>query len=208
MAPWVPFTDGYEAQLISTYGGEIVENTLWFWDEDGPASYTTQQEAADGVAQWYIDWVLPYLSDQLTFSVVELRDWSTSARPIVAVSNPNLPGGTSGYAHSANVSIRVPFRWPSNRRGRQNSNFLPGIPGDAIDVNDLQPYFADAMFDAYVALIDEPPGWSPGNNWNWVVTSRRLANAPRSSMYFGACIGPAARTKYTVTTRRKRLPGQ
>lgn len=206
MAPWVPFIDGYEVQLVSTFGGEIVENTLWFYDLAGGADSTKLQELADGVANWYVDTVLPYLSDQLTFSSAEVHDWGVETRPVVAVSNPNLPGGDTSKPYSANVSIRVPFEWPLNVRLRKNSNFLPGIPDSALLINDVDPTFAAAMFDAYVALIDAAPAFSPDNAWIWVVTSRRIANAPREEMVFRECIGPTDANTYRVSTRRKRLP--
>lgn len=206
MAPFVPFPDGYEAQVIFTFGGEIVENTLWFFDRFGPADSTKLQELADGIAAWHQALILPYLSDQLTLVAIEVHDWSVEPRPIVAVSNPNVTGANTTKPYSANISVRVPFRWPSNRHARQNSNFLPGIPDDAVVINDVVPAFADAMFEGYAALIDAAAAFSPGNDWRWVVTSRRVDNAPREEMYFGSCIGPTPAVTYKVTTRRKRLP--
>lgn len=207
MGVFVPFPSGYQAEVIYVLGGQIVENRLWFWSDAPTITDTDVQGLADGLLAWHAAYIYPWVSTDITIVGVEVRDWSVSTTPIIAVATAGYTGGYSGESHSANVALSVRFRWPVNDRIRkQNKNYVPGIPVDLVNLNTPDPTLQDAMFEAYVALIDAARTFAPGDFWYWVVASAYLDNAPRSEMHFNVSIGPVARDKIILGQRRKRLP--
>lgn len=207
MGVFVPFPNGYQAEIIYVLDGQIVENRLWFWTDAPTVTFTDVQGLADGVLAWHAAYIYPWLSSDVTIVDVEVRDWSVSTTPIIAVATAGYTGGYPGESHSANVALSVRFRWPINDRDRkQNKNYVPAIPVDLVDLNTPHADLQDGMFEAYAALIDAARTFSPGDFWYWVVASAYLDGAPRSEMYFNVCIGPVARSQIILGQRRKRLP--
>lgn len=205
MPPFVPLLEGVQAEIVYVLFGEIVENRLWFTPVFEHPGFDEVQGVADGLLDWHTTYVLPYLSQDILLADIEVKTWYSDPPEHVAIAPANLSGGSSERAHSANVAVRVPFRWAVNVKERQNSNFVPGIPIDMINGNQIEPTFRTAMFEAYAALIDAARTWYPDNYWYWVVTSQVADNTYRDEQRFTECIGP--RPEFiTLAPRRRRLP--
>lgn len=205
MPPFVPLTDGAQAELIFQLDTEIVSNRLWFITRQPPIDQVQLDALALGLYNWHAAEVLPFLSDQLILATVVAKDWTSDPPPFIAVQGTPVFGGNGSGCHSANVSIRVSFKGSTAQTFRNNSNFVPGIPLDGVDVNTYTPAIRDALFDAYVNVIDLASGWGVFPAWRWVITSRQLNNAWRSTQAF-------ARTDFIrfpspiISPRRRRLP--
>jgi len=203
--PFVPFADGAQVEIKFLLFGEVVENRLWFRSRFGAPDPSQIQALADGVASWHISQVLPFLSDDLNLYAVVATDWSAFPTPSQYASIHNDFGGVSGGSHSANVSIRVLFKGTSDQTFPSNSNFVPGIPLSSVDGNYYSIGIKDALFDAYVNLIDLTFHFEATHTWQWVITSRRVDLNWRTEQEW-------SRTDFirfpspVISPRRRRLP--
>lgn len=204
MTPFVPFADGVQAYLHFSYYGLPISNRLWFLNRFETPTPTTIDEAAVGLADWATDWLVPFLGSDLEFLGTSVADWSASPPPYTSVEPRSQFGGASTESHSANVSYRVLLKGSSAQTFKNNSQFVPGVPLGEVVGNTVSSVFRDAVFEAYVALIDAAGGWSAGNLWRWVVASSWLDGILRPELAF-------ARTDFIlvtdlyVTQRRRRL---
>lgn len=213
MTPFVPLAAGAQAEILYLLGGKVVENRLWFVIDNPPAGAVEFQALADGVASWHDANVMPLLSSDVSRFSVFVRDWTYDHSTADGVNGSLVAGGVASPSYSANVSVVVPFRWPLQMgRRKRNKHYIPGIPDSEVTVNTVSFALCDALFEAYVALIDDAPGWYLPNRWRWYVTSSWEGNTLRSEMLAGACIGPPRPfenqpdTYYKLGQRRRRLP--
>jgi len=204
MPPFVPLADGAQVEIKMRQAGLIVENRLWFITRQPPIDQTQLDALVSGVATWHTTQVLPNLAIELEHVSVIAADWTADPAPFTAHISTTLNGGNSSGCHSANVAVRVVFKGSSAQTFPSNSNFVPGIPKDAVSLNTYTTTFRDAIFDAYVNLIDLASGFGPFPAWRWVITSRQLDNTWRADQAF-------ARTDFirfpspVVSPRRRRL---
>lgn len=205
MPPFVPLTDGVQVEIVGRLFGEHVENRLWVKTRFTALDSSELQPLADAVSGWYIDQLLPNLSDDLEHLFVSASQWTAFPPPVVAFNVTGGFGGVSGGSLSASVAVRVVFKGTADQEFRNNSHFLPGIPRSAVVGNYYTPEFRDAVFDAYVNLTDLIRNIGDEHNLQWVITSRRKDKAWRSEQAW-------SRTDFilfpspVVSPRRHRLP--
>lgn len=200
----VPFPFGAQAEFVHTLGGKVCTNRVWLYNVASVNDQALMDATAQAAADWWVANIMPLLSGDLELVLVRVSDWTDPLSPIVGAVFPNVFGGVASPAQSANVAIRIAFRWPLQLHHRVNSNFLAGIPESVVDVNNVDVTYAVALFDAYVHLIDDVRDWGAPDTWIWVCVSLVDNNALRSEMAFGECIGPTVRMPY-VTQQRHRL---
>ena len=203
--PFVPLANGAQVEFIGVLYGEFVENRLWFISRFDPIDLTMIQELAGGADSWYHASILPLLSDEYQYVKTVATDWTDDPPPFLYTVNSSGTGGTNSPSLSANVSIRVAFDGDSSQTFRNNSNFIPAIPRSAVVGNYYTSAIRDALFDAYVDLIDLAGTWNAGNNWRWVITSRKLNNAYRTTQAYARTDHPLFPSP-VVSPRRHRLP--
>lgn len=203
--PFVPLANGAQVEFIGSLFGEVVETRLWFVARFDPIDLTMIQELASGASNWYTGQILPLLSVDLQHLSVRATDWTADPSPFIYSVNDFAPGGVDEGAYSANVSIRVAFNGDSSQTFRDNSNFIPAIPLSAVNGNYYTNEIKDALFDAYVSLIDLAGTWNAGNNWRWVITSRRLNYIYRDTQLYARADHPLFPSP-VISPRRRRLP--
>ncbi len=203
--PFVPLANGAQVEFIGSLFGEIVETRLWFIARFDPIDLTMIQELASGASSWYTTQIIPLLSSDLQHLSVRATDWTADPPPFQYNVDDFMPGGTDEPSYSANVSIRVAFNGDDSQTFRDNSNFIPAIPLSAVNGNYYTATIKDALFDAYVALIDLAGTWNAGNNWQWVITSRKLNNAYRTIQDYARTDHPHFPSA-VISPRRHRLP--
>ena len=205
MPPFVPLANGAQVDFIGNLFGEYVENRLWFIARFDPIDLTMIQELASGADSWYHDYVLPVLSNEYQYVKTIATDWTAEPPPFLYTVNSSGTGFVDEPAYSANVSIRVAFDGDSSQTFRNNSNFIPAIPLGAVNGNYYTSGIRDALFDAYVALVDLAGTWNAGNNWRWVITSRVIDGAYRTTQAYARTDHPLFPSP-TISPRRRRLP--
>lgn len=205
MPPFVPLADGAQVHIVFTLGGKVVENRLWFVDRNPPVTSAHTAALAAGVYSWHTSELLPWLSSDLQLAAVEAFDWTSDPPPSIGVVSTPVNGGTLEQSHSANVAVRVRFKGDNTQTFPSNSHFVPGIPLSAVDINEYTTAFRGRLLSAYADLIDLAATFGGFPGWRWVITSRQLNNAWRSTQDF-------ARTDFIqfpspyVSPRRRRLP--
>lgn len=203
--PFVPLANGAQVELKSLLFGEVVENRLWFRTRFDPPDLDLITSLAVGVGNWYADRIVPLLSQDISFYNADATEWTAFPAPAAYQSIYAVSGGVAEGSYSANVSVRVAFRGDSSQTFRNNSNFVPGIPLSAVNGNYYTEEFKDALFEAYVALIDLTFHFEATHNWQWCVTSRKSDNVYRTEQ-------ASARTDFirfpspVISPRRRRLP--
>jgi len=204
MAVFVPLLDGARVEIGFSLGGKTVENLLWFIDRQPPITLTQLQALADGVAAWHVAEVLPLLSSDIELLSVLAVKWDDHAGDTFAQSDVHLFGGTAVQSHSANVAVKIRFKGSTAQTWRDGSNFVPGIPVDAVNLNRVEHTFAEALRFAYVDLIDLAAVFGPFPAWRWVITSQFLDGSARTTQAFARTDFPRVR-ELPVAQRRKRL---
>lgn len=179
MTPFVPFPDGAQAKLHFDLGTGAIENRLWFLNRQPPTTQAQIDALAFGVASWYSFNLLPSLSHELALREVVAEAWDVAPPAISSTFPVGLSGSAGASAVSANVAVRVLFKGDSSQDYRLNYNFVPGMPVDQLLGNSYTPAFQDAVFEAYVALIDLAPLMGPFPAWEWRTTSSWSAGALR-----------------------------
>lgn len=207
MSTFVPLVGGAQAEILYLLDGKSIENRLWFVIDTPPADTLALQGLADGLATWHDANIMPVLSSDIARFSVFVREWETDHTTADAFNGSFISGGVADESHSANVAVAVYFRASTvGRFRRPNLNYIPGIPVGSVDLNTPSIGLRTALFDAYVALIDDAPFFYPSNRWRWVLTSQVSGNVPRSEQYALRSIGPVRPDKIRLAQRRKRLP--
>lgn len=203
--PFIPLANGAQVEFVSNLLGEVVENRLWFISRFDPIDAGLIQALAVGASAWYRSQVYPLLSSSIALSYVKATDWTDDPPPFTYTDFTGAFGGVVDNPLSANVSVRVAFKGDNTQNFPNNSNFVPGIPKNAVNGNYYTEDIKDGLFEAYVALIDLAGTWTAGNDWRWVITSRRVGNDWRTEQ-------KSARTDFirfpspVISPRRRRLP--
>lgn len=178
--PFVPLTDGAQAEIRYNFGLGILETRLWFISRQPPVDLTQLQNLADGLAGYCSTDIISLLSSDIEFRNVRTRRWAV-AGDIAAISSTfNVAGGISSPALSANVAARIIFKGTQPPRNFKNYNFVPGIPSSKVNLNTLDVTWAEQLRSAYVLIIDNAAAWGPFPAWRWVCTSQADGNVPRS----------------------------
>jgi len=206
MTPFVPFPGGAMGEIVYEFNrSKILSNRLWFRFDNPPITQADLDGLAFGLYHWHNDNILPFLSNQITFAAVKVYDWSADPPPLISGAGLSELGGTIDLVHSANVALRVNFRWPLGVRERMNCNFVPGVPMGGVDLNTPIDPFLDGIWEGYAALVDAARLFPPVFNWRWVVASSYDAGALRSSLFNRECNGPVQKEFIRLGQRRKRL---
>lgn len=205
MTPFIPLPQGAQAEIGFSFAGKVVENRLWFFKDNPPIELVDLQGLADGLAAWYVDQMLPYLSSDIEFLGTVATKWDDHIGDLTTNSHVGLPGGTASKSYSANVAVRVNLRWPLEVRERMNCNFVPGIPDSALSLNTVDSTWANHVWDAYVNLVDLVRFWGPDMDWRWIVASQVDGGSFRTEQRFDECEGPVRPELFRVAQRRRRL---
>lgn len=182
--PFVPLTDGAQAQIFYAWASGFVSCRLWFVRRSGVVDITTLQALADGLFGRIAISLMPLLAQELVLASVVATDWTTVGG-ISAFAFPSSPaGGVVAPALSAMNAARVILIGAQPPRNFKNYNFLPGIPETVVNLNIIDRTWANDVANAYAPIIDDASVWGPFPAWRWVVTSQAEANSPRSEQFF------------------------
>jgi len=205
MPPFVPLSDGAQLEIFYHLGGKTIENRLWFADRQPPITQAHLDALAAGADAWVTSQLMPWLGSDLEYAGVIAEKWDDHQGDIFSAIHTSVPGSNTSGTHSANVAIRVSFKGSTSQTFPNNSNFVPGIPLDQVDINRYSSTIRGHLFDAYVNVIDLAPVWGTFPAWRWVITSRQLGGSWRT-------VQEVSRTDFVkfpspfVSPRRRRLP--
>ena len=182
--PFVPLTDGAQAQIFYALGIGFISCRLWFVRRSGAVDATTLQELADGLYAHAQAEILPLLSSDCVLASVVTTDWTASGGSSYFAFPASPTGGISSPSLSANVAVLCKFRSASLPRNLYNKNFVGCIPESVVTLNAVDPSWANDLRIAYANIIDAAPVWGSFPAWRWVCTSQEEMGAPRSEQFF------------------------
>jgi len=201
--PFVPLTDGAQAEILFSFGTGTVSCRLWFVRRSGVVDTTTLTLLVAGLSVLWSSEVMPLLSDQIGFAAVRATDWTVSGGTAVTLPITGIVGGITGPVLSAMNAARIIIIGSQPPRNFKNYNFLPGIPASVVKLNQVDASWADSVRLAYTDIIDAAPLWGTFPAWRWVATSQAEANSPRSEQFVRRV--DFVRVAETIRQRRYRL---
>lgn len=203
--PFIPTAGTAEVEIRQMLFGQLIENTLYFFQEGGWTSGDLLT-LAGAVSGWFVEEILPNLSEDLTLREVVARDISTAtgAQVVVAASG-TINGGVANPSTPSNVSIAISFRTAMSGRSFRGRNFMAGFSGNDVGDNLLSAAVADALVGAYNLLQSAVADVLP--DAVWVVVSRFALGAARLAGEVTPIL-VATLTDYFIDSQRRRLTGR
>lgn len=167
MGLFVPLDQGIQVECVYSLDNRILTNRLWFRVVAGDPTTADLTAVGEGVAQWCIENIVPNLSVDCTFLATRAYDATVPYPGPQVLTSIHTPGGVNEGSHSANVAIKMSFKTFTPPAKWLNWNFVGGIPLSAVNLNKVDPSYADALFEAYVVLLD----WFSLFVYRWEATS-------------------------------------
>lgn len=203
---FVPTPQTASVSLRYTAANQLLENTLYFFKDDGQWDVSSLAELTEDVETW---WLTTHRA--VTCNIVEYReivatDISTEAGVQVTRSTVPTPIGLIEQPHlPLNVTIALSFR--TNQRGRsfRGRNYWPALGEGQVSGNNLNPATATQFVDAYFQLVAPAPALRPG--FTWVALSRYSDGQPRAEG-LATLITNVLLTDTIIDSQRRRLPGR
>lgn len=198
-----PVENTVQVELRMSLFGENVENTLYFFSEDG-VDLANMITLADFIDDWWNTSIRPLQSTAVTFRELYLTDLTTQTSPTyTSTVNAGLAGTDgSGAGMPGNVTFCVSIRTPNRGRAGRGRNFFVGLNEDDIVGNLVNQAKADAIILAYENLL--VPALFP---YAWCVVSRQFNGVVRAE----GMVQPVQNVLYTdlaVDSMRRRLAGR
>ena len=210
--PFVPVPNTVEVEVIYEMDNQIVENTLYY-ERTTSVDLESINDLLTAINTTIQASLLPFLGNtiKLIRLVGTLLDAADSLAAVLAVSPP-VAGGAAGEAAPNNVSITMSLRTANRGRSFRGRNYIPGIPRDLIDENEVGSGSVAAYEDAYSALMDAGADFG----FQQVVVSRysgftivdgKKKPTPRTTG-ITTPVTSAFVVDSTVDSQRRRLPGR
>lgn len=205
MTPFVPFPNGAQAEVLFLFDGEPFSNRFWFLNRQPPTTAAQVENLAVGVGGWARDHVLPSLGNDVELVGAVARSWDSTPAAHEFLTTISEFGGSVVRSVSANVAYRIELEGSSDQTFKNNSSFVGGVPLDMVEGNTINDTFLDAMFEAYVALIDLAAVFGDFPAWTWVVASSWLNGSLRSNLEVARM--DFVLIKNNLSTQRRRRTG-
>lgn len=198
-----PVENCVQAEFRMALFGENVENTLYFFSEDG-VTLANMSDLADFLDDWWNTSIRPLQSTSVTFRELYLTDLSTQTAPtFTSTTNAGLAGTDgSGAGVPGNVTFCVSIRTQNRGRSGRGRNFFIGLNEDDVTGNLLAQAKADAIILAYENLL--VPGLFP---YVWTVVSRQFNGVVRTEG-LTQTVQSVLYTDLAIDSMRRRLAGR
>ena len=183
--PFVPLTDGAQAEIRYNFGLGILETRLWFVSRQPPVDLTQLQSLADGLLAHCTSEIIPLLSSDIQLRNVRTRRWAVVGDIAAISTTVNIPGSISSSALSAINAARVIIKAAQPPRNFKNYNFVPGVPENKVTLNTLDSTWRNNLRVAYADIIDKAAVWGPFPAWTWVCTSQEENSSFRTEQFTG-----------------------
>lgn len=201
--PFIPATNVAECRIVGLLRGQLCENVLHFFNTLGAFTQADLNTLADNLgAQWNGN-VLPLISSDYTFELVQARDLTTQFAPTAEFSGASAAGG-GGDAMPNNVASCFSLRTGLPGRSNRGRLYIGGIPRDAVTENNITAGFRNSMLTALGNLIGQD---SVATGFIWSVLSRQQNNLPLAAG-ISRPITVVITTDSVVDSQRRRLPGR
>lgn len=203
--PFQPAPGTIGVQVECRLSGQQTINDLYFFQNGADPTIGDCLTIADLVRLWWIENILPNLSETLVaFRVIAKNLFvNGGAKGIIGFSGET--GGIATEQAPNNVAAVVTFDTGQAGKSSHGRNYIPGVPNANITVNTIDSAFITAITDAYKQLL--PGGLADPAPYFWSVLSRQSGGVVAAQ----ATAVPVANVYFTdniVDSQRRRLPGR
>lgn len=166
--PFIPVPNGARVALEYAFNSRTVVNTLWFQHNAGSITQLAIDNLLDGVENWWVNYLKPTLSDDLTLSniVAVAKDAQQSFAGQKTIA---LAGDLVGPTLPANVAFALKFTTGFTGRSSRGRNFIPCIRETDCIENAIAVNRSNDLVGAYRELMDGGLGAVP--DWTFSVVS-------------------------------------
>lgn len=199
----VSVPDTVQAGIYQLLDERPIFSSLTFRRISGPLIYTDLLQWADTLWVWFATQVQPTLSNEHRLDQVSVLSLDHSQFNVAGSTRPQHFGVINGQAMPNNVGFRLEFKTAGIGRANRGWNTVIGLPRLHITKSRVDLFVATTLQAAYAELIP----LAASNGWEWVVTSTRLAGAPRAV----GITAPITLVEYkdlVVDSCRHRLPNR
>jgi len=184
MAPNVPAPNTVQAVIeyqLDTSGTEddtrFWQNSVYFERISGGVDFGNATALAIALADWWGEFLSPRLPARVLGRQIAIYDLTT-VRTLVQFRGLFLsPGGSPFDPMPLNVALRIEFVTGVPGRAFRGNNTISGVPTNYVRLNKINELWATGIVAVYQLLLP----LAADHGWNWVVCSRSIDGAPRSS---------------------------
>jgi len=201
---FVPGTNVVEAQLIYTFLGQRMENTLYF--QKGSAWVVPDMQALGAYLEttFWNNLVRPQVSNVCSLVEIDLRDLTTvSGFNIVWTGGMPRTGAQTGDPIPGSNTVAISFKTLNAGRSYRGRNYFVGLNEGQVSGNQITVTVRDALRTAWSILLATSATPPPAT---WGVFSRFTAGAPRVTGVFTPITNVTV--DVDVDSQRRRLAGR
>jgi hypothetical protein len=197
---FVPLEHGVQVEFRYRLATRVLTNRLWFVVVAGDPTTADLTAVSAGVATWATNELLPLLSQDIHLMSVRAYDATVPYPGTFVPSIVGLDGGIADGSHSANIAIKMEFQTQNPPALWLNWNFIAGIPKSKVNLNTIDPTYANDLKNAFVVLLDVFSLFV----YRWEATRAVVDGIPLSTRDHFRVDHPRVRRR-TVSQRRTRL---
>lgn len=195
--------DTVQAAFYQNVSGRPMLTSLTFQHISGAPVLADTQLLSNTLAAYWILRVEPLLSTQHRFDVCVVVGLNYDFTLVWGSSNAPAFGGIAGLVMPNNVGFRLEYKTGLGGRAHRGWGTLTGLSRAVVTESQVAQSWADDLVNAWSGIGPE----ANAVGWEWVVTSTRLASAPRAV----GIMTPITNVYYkdlVVDSTRHRLPGR
>jgi len=200
---FIPAENCVSVELRYDLFGQNVENTLFFFCEDG-VNLSNMATLAGEIDDWWDTSLRPLQSTAVTYRETYVTDLTSDTSPTYSsTANTGMAGSKAASAGlPGNVTFCLTFATAARGRSGRGRNYIVGLVEGDVTGNALVNTQADALVGAYeqlLTLFSTP--------YDWVVLSSFSEGAPRVERL----IQPVQSVRYAdlyIDSQRRRLTGR
>lgn len=166
-------------QISVTYSdGEVsANNDIWWHSLTGAITPTRRRDAAVAVHMWHKTNVMPFLTAEAhTFDAIAVDRSVTSLAVSSSFPQVQVSGGFDPAVPFVCV-LRIDFNTAGFGPWYKGRNFVSGLPRSQVVKSHINASWAESVRATYDLL----PALAASLDFEWVVVSRRLAGAARTT---------------------------
>lgn len=201
--PFIALPNTIQANLRLTWQGQEVENVFHF-QAPGAVSSADLAAVAEGVEDWWLSNMLPYVNADCQYREVYAVDMSSQTGGVFTASGGSGTPGTAGSdSLPNNCTVAISFRTANRGRSFRGRAYHIGLTRAQVVDNEVVPSIVTGLGAIYSLLLSG----SAFGGCLLAVASKRSNNAWRAVGVVTPVIDVVLADP-TVDSQRRRLPGR
>lgn len=203
--PFQPAPGTIGVVIHALLSGQTYNNTLYFFQDGADPTVGDCTTVAQNVADWWDATIRQKITDSWQGVKVTAKNLFINGGAKAVISITGQQGVVATEQAPNSVCAVVTFDTGQSGRSSHGRNYIGGVPNANIDVNTIDPAWANDIIGGYQQLLPggpfdpSPYFWSVLSRQSGGVVSAQAIAVPVLNVYF---------TDTTVDSQRRRLPGR